>query len=302
MFERYSESARQVIFSARCEAGILGSSLVEPEHLLLGLLREDEHLLRVLPGDAPEAIRADIEKHFARSEVTSTSVDLPLGFPAKCVLAYGAEEAERLNHKVVEPGHLTLGLLHMEDCMAAKILRSHGIASESLRSIVRDAPPAPPGLEAARQSAYLGDAIAALENLLGQTRKHLKRYADSYGELPLAGKPWKRKEALGHLVDWATAHQMWFARALTEPALVTRGYPPVEWASAQKYENHVWQEIVDLWVSLNGLLIHVLAQIPEGKLDLQCRIGLGEPVSLSELIESYVQHCQEIVQQITTHP
>jgi ATP-dependent Clp protease ATP-binding subunit ClpC len=226
MFDRYSESARQVIFFARCEAGILGSSLVEPEHLLLGLLRVDELLLRMLPGDAPAAIGADIEKRFPRSEVASRVVDLPLSFPVKCVLAYGAEESERLNHKVIEPGHLTLGLLHMEDCIAAKILRSHGIASDSFRSIALDALAAPPEVETARQSAYLGDAIATLENLVGQTRKHLKRYADSYGELPLAGKPWKRKEALGHLVDWAAAHQMWFARALTEPALVARDYPP----------------------------------------------------------------------------
>ena len=44
MFERYTQHARRVIFFARYEASQFGSSLIEPEHLLLGLLREDAEL------------------------------------------------------------------------------------------------------------------------------------------------------------------------------------------------------------------------------------------------------------------
>jgi hypothetical protein len=55
---------------------------------------------------------------------------------------------------------------------------------------------------------------------------------------------------------------------------------------------------VDLWVSLNRFLIHILAQIPEDKLSLMCRIGIGEPIPLSKLIERYVEHCTDVVGQI----
>jgi ATP-dependent Clp protease ATP-binding subunit ClpC len=41
MFEKYTEKARRVIFFARYEASQFGSSRIETEHLLLGLLRED---------------------------------------------------------------------------------------------------------------------------------------------------------------------------------------------------------------------------------------------------------------------
>ena len=41
MFERYTEEARRVIFFARYEASVFGSPYVEPEHLLLALLREN---------------------------------------------------------------------------------------------------------------------------------------------------------------------------------------------------------------------------------------------------------------------
>jgi hypothetical protein len=36
---------------------------------------------------------------------------------------------------------------------------------------------------------------------------------------------WSRKEAVGHSIDWAAAHQQWLARALTAPELSASGYP-----------------------------------------------------------------------------
>ncbi len=45
MFERYTEKARRVIFFARYEASQFGAPAIEPEHLLLGLMREDKTLV-----------------------------------------------------------------------------------------------------------------------------------------------------------------------------------------------------------------------------------------------------------------
>jgi len=45
MFERYTEAARRVIFFARYEASQYGSAVIDTEHLLLGLVREDRDLL-----------------------------------------------------------------------------------------------------------------------------------------------------------------------------------------------------------------------------------------------------------------
>ena len=45
MFERYTEPARRVIFFARYEASQCASPAIEPEHLLMGLLRENKDLL-----------------------------------------------------------------------------------------------------------------------------------------------------------------------------------------------------------------------------------------------------------------
>ena len=129
MFERYTEKARRVIFFARYEASQFGSPYIETEHLLLGLLREDKALTnRFLRSHASiESIRKQIEAHTTIREKVSTSVDLPLSNECKRVLAYAAEEAERLGHKHIGTEHLLLGLLREEKCFASEILQERGL-------------------------------------------------------------------------------------------------------------------------------------------------------------------------------
>ena len=63
----------------------------------------------------------------------STSVDLPLSNEGKRVLAYAADEAERLAHKHIGTEHLLLGLLREEKCFAAEILHQRGLRLSTLR-------------------------------------------------------------------------------------------------------------------------------------------------------------------------
>src|ERR1700676_3533475 len=139
MFERYTEKARRVIFFARYEASQFGSPCIETEHLLLGLLREDKALAnRFLRSSASvESIRKQIEAHTTLREKVSTSVDLPLSHECKRVLAYGAEEAERLNHKHIGTEHLLLGLLREEKCFAADILHERGLRLTQVRDEIQ---------------------------------------------------------------------------------------------------------------------------------------------------------------------
>jgi Protein of unknown function (DUF1572)/Clp amino terminal domain, pathogenicity island component len=135
MFERYTEKGRRVIFYARYEASQFGSPYIETEHLLLGLLREDKALTnRFLRSHEPlESIRKQIEEHTTIREKVSTSVDLPLSNECKRVLAYGAEEAERLSHRHIGTEHLLMGLLREEKCFAGQILQERGLQLAAVR-------------------------------------------------------------------------------------------------------------------------------------------------------------------------
>src|SRR6202795_3913365 len=135
MFERYTERARRVIFFARYEASQFGSTTIETEHLLLGLIREDKNLTnRFLRNHSSiESIRKEIEGRTTIREKVSTSIDLPLSNECKRILAYAAEEAERLNHRHIGTEHLLLGILREEKCVAAEILQERGLRLNAIR-------------------------------------------------------------------------------------------------------------------------------------------------------------------------
>jgi len=135
MFERYTERARRVIFFARYEASQFGSSIIETEHLLLGLIREDKNLTNrfLRSSSSLETIRKEIEGRTTIREKVSTSIDLPLSNECKRILAYAVEETERLNHRLLGTEHLLLGILREEKCLAREILFSSGLRLDVIR-------------------------------------------------------------------------------------------------------------------------------------------------------------------------
>jgi hypothetical protein len=135
MFERYTEKARRVIFFARYEASYYGSPEIETEHLLLGILREDQSLsLKFLQTpEGFEPLRSRIDQHYPNRKPSATSVDLPLSDESKRVLAYAGEESERLAHRHIGSEHLLLALAREEKTVASELLRDCGFDPQKLR-------------------------------------------------------------------------------------------------------------------------------------------------------------------------
>jgi len=143
MFERYTEKSRRVIFFSRYEASQAGALAIEPEHILLGILREDKPLVnQFLAGSdiSIESIRKEVERRISIRDRVSTSVDLPLSNEAKRVLTYAAEERENLHHRHVGPEHLLLGLLREKESIAAQILSEFGLSYEVVREKIKSPP------------------------------------------------------------------------------------------------------------------------------------------------------------------
>jgi ATP-dependent Clp protease ATP-binding subunit ClpC len=138
MFERYTEKARRSIFFARYEASKYGSEIIETEHLLLGLIRENKQLYRWLPKSSPEQIRRRIDECTAKQPPTEISVDLPLSSTTKHALKHAANEADLLSHKHIGAEHLFLGLLHEPTCFAAQLMVEAGADAEKIRSQIAE--------------------------------------------------------------------------------------------------------------------------------------------------------------------
>src|SRR5712671_1470555 len=109
MFERYTEMARRVIFFARYEASQFGASMIEPEHLLLGLSREDKPLFAHVFTDSKQSldsIRAQIEQRCASTaRDLLLAVELPLAPETKQALFYAREESEVLGDRHIGTEH-----------------------------------------------------------------------------------------------------------------------------------------------------------------------------------------------------
>jgi ATP-dependent Clp protease ATP-binding subunit ClpC len=139
MFERYAEETRRAIFSAAWEARQAGSVYIEPEHLLLSLthdINNKANQLFLLTTHA-EDFRKQVKLH--TSAKSPTSVDLPLSNASKRILAYTAEEAERLDSKPICTEHLLLGLLREKESDVPEALAAVGINLHSARNRIREA-------------------------------------------------------------------------------------------------------------------------------------------------------------------
>jgi uncharacterized protein YbbC (DUF1343 family) len=136
MFERYTEKARRVIFFARYEASQAGTEAIEPEHLLLGIAREENSLLAEFLPDGKGSIdvmRSRVKQHQHQRERIPTSVELPLAPELKRVLHYAHEESDRLQDRHIGNEHLLLGLMREERSLAAQVLGELGVRLDVVR-------------------------------------------------------------------------------------------------------------------------------------------------------------------------
>ena len=141
MFERFTEQARCTIFFARYEASQFGSTQIESEHLLLGLIREDETLTYgLLSVEARKNICLAVESHSKDSTILSVNIDLPLSRECVQILKNAAEQADQHSNNHIGTEHLLLALLGMKTCLAAELLNRCGITTERMLQSLKKAP------------------------------------------------------------------------------------------------------------------------------------------------------------------
>ncbi len=136
MFERFTERARQVVVLAQEEARTLKHNYIGTEHILLGLLREEEGLAaRVLEGleITVEEVRAQVIRIVGSGEEV-TSGQIPFTPRAKKVLELALREALSLGHNYIGTEHILLGLVRENEGVAARILADFDADSEKIRN------------------------------------------------------------------------------------------------------------------------------------------------------------------------
>jgi ATP-dependent Clp protease ATP-binding subunit ClpC len=167
VFERFTEKARQVVVLAQDEARVLRHNYIGTEHLLLGLLREEEGLAaRVLESLA--ITLAEVRRQVARivgqgDEVTTGQI--PFTPRGKKVLELSMREALSLGHIYIGSEHILLGLARENEGVAARILLDLGADAERIRDqtikLLAGGQPDPP--QVAQPTGHASHVLRALE-------------------------------------------------------------------------------------------------------------------------------------------
>ena len=158
MFERFTERARQVVVLAQEEARTLKHNYIGTEHILLGLLREEEGLAaRVLESldITVERVRAQVVRIVGSGEEV-TSGQIPFTPRAKKVLELALREALSLGHNYIGTEHILLGLVRENEGVAARILLDFDADSEKIRNEVIRMLSGPGGRRQSGQGAGAG--------------------------------------------------------------------------------------------------------------------------------------------------
>ena len=190
MFERFTERARQVVVLAQEEARILKHNYIGTEHILLGLLREEEGLAaRVLESldITVERVRAQVVRIVGSGEEV-TSGQIPFTPRAKKVLELALREALSLGHNYIGTEHILLGLVRENEGVAARILLDFDADSEKIRNEVIRMLSGPGGRQrSGGQGAAQGEGKKS-SKLLDQFGRNLTKLA-SEGKLdPVVGR------------------------------------------------------------------------------------------------------------------
>ena len=195
MFERFTERARQVVVLAQDEARALKHNYIGTEHILLGLLREEEGLAaRVLDSldITVEEVRQQVARIVGQGD-EATSGQIPFTPRAKKVLELALREALSLGHNYIGTEHILLGLVRENEGVAARILLDFDADAEKIRNeIIRML--SGPGRQQRGASASGEPAAGGAKGkggnskLLDQFGRNLTKYAQDGKLDPVVGR------------------------------------------------------------------------------------------------------------------
>ena len=137
-FDKFTERARKVLTLAQEEAQRFNHNYIGTEHILLGLVREQEGVAaRVLSNLGIELpkVRSAVEFIIGRGDRIVMG-EIGLTPRAKKVIELAVDEARRLNHHYIGTEHLLLGLVREGEGIAAGVLESLGVSLEKVRTQV----------------------------------------------------------------------------------------------------------------------------------------------------------------------
>ncbi len=135
---KFSKDVLEVLGFSNEEARRLGNAVIDPEHLLLGILREknSKALIYLSRLNVDVAfVKQSIEKQIRQDKMIQDPVDLPLSASTERVLKMGLLEAHGMKSEIMDTEHILLAILKEKNNLAANVLNNEGVQWDTLRSL-----------------------------------------------------------------------------------------------------------------------------------------------------------------------
>ena len=195
--EKFTQRAEQAIEQARAAAGDLGHGYVGTEHLLLGILAEEDglgaHILRRQGLD---------QERLRRLVVRRCGLGAP-GVPgqgltqnARAAVEHAAAEARALRHYCIGTEHLLLGVLRLPDCGGAQLLTEAGADLNEICTQIMDVFGNPDSRGRAQTGTVRAPARRAETRTLDQYSRDLTALAAAGGVDPVVGRTEEIRRAI----------------------------------------------------------------------------------------------------------
>ncbi len=145
MREVFTNRAKKALQNAQDEAKLLRHRTVGTEHLLLGLVLEEDGIAGNTLREATltaEDVRDEIEHLIDYGPLTDNNeqdlgdVVLPYSPRARQIMSYAADEARRLNSPLIGTEHLLLGLLRDENILSSQIMKNLNLSLSKVRQTI----------------------------------------------------------------------------------------------------------------------------------------------------------------------
>lgn len=139
MFERFTDRARRVVVLAQEEARDLNLSVIEPEHILVGIISEGEGgglaVLQAMKVNSEDLLK-NLRGTFVAKEKPELNIKLTFSENAKKVLQTGLREALQLGHNYIGTEHLLLAITRDKTLPAAELLSQFGVSHKETKETV----------------------------------------------------------------------------------------------------------------------------------------------------------------------
>ena len=133
-FSRYTNKAQQAILKAQGIAAEYHHTAIEPVHVFLGLMTQDEGLApRIIQkiGAQPDSVQAELESALSQLPRTSQPASgLQLGRTSLDIFAAAEKEAKKMRDEYTSTEHLLLAL--SKDKMMSAVLARNGISYDDI--------------------------------------------------------------------------------------------------------------------------------------------------------------------------